>query len=121
MVFGYFAAMTAVPFDTLKMARKLEAAGFPAGQASGAAEAMVDAMTGADLATKADLTSEIRSLKIDLENKVDRLETKIDRVESRLDGKIELLRRDMTIRLGAMLIASTSIVLTAMRFMPLHP
>ncbi len=120
--------MNAVPFDTLKMARKLEAAGFPAGQASGAAEAMVDAMTGADLATKADLTSvkaelalvkadlksEIHTLKIDLENK-------IDRVETRLDGKIELLRRDMTIRLGAMLIASTSIVLTAMRFMPLHP
>jgi len=120
--------MNAVPFDTLKMARKLEAAGFPAGQASGAAEAMVDAMTGADLATKADLTlakadlkSEIHTLKIDLENKIDRLENKIDRVESRLDGKIELLRRDMTIRLGAMLIASTSILLTAIRFMPLHP
>jgi len=31
--------------------------------------------------------------------------------------KLELLRRDVTIRLGAMLIASTGVLLTAMRLM----
>ena len=47
--------MNAFPFDTLKMARKLEAAGFPGPQAAGAAEAMAEAMSGAELATKADV------------------------------------------------------------------
>jgi len=46
--------MNAIPFDTLKMARKLEAAGFPGPQAAGAAEAMAEAMSGVEL-TKADL------------------------------------------------------------------
>lgn len=47
--------MTAVPFDTLKLARKLEGAGFPAKQAGDTAEALAEAMAGAELATKADL------------------------------------------------------------------
>ena len=90
--------MNAIPFDTLKMARKLEAAGFAGTQAAGAAEAMADAMAGAELATKTDLLG----------------------AKAELENKLELLRRDMTIRLGAMLIASTTIVLTAMRFMTMH-
>jgi hypothetical protein len=47
--------VTAVPFDTLKLARKLEGAGFPAKQAGDTAEALAEAMAGAELATKADL------------------------------------------------------------------
>ena len=90
--------MNAVPFDTLKMARKLEAAGFPAAQAAGAEEALVEAMAGTELATKADVLG----------------------MKAELESKLEVLRRDMTIRLGAMLIASTSIVLAAMRFMGTH-
>ena len=131
--------MNAVPFDTLKMARKLEAAGFPGAQAAGAAEAMAEAMAGAELATKADVLgvkSDLQTVKTDLERTMlqtrhdlehaigktrQDLENKIDRVESKLESKIELLRRDMTIRLGAMLIASTSIILTAIRFLPLRP
>jgi hypothetical protein len=127
--------MIAVPFDTLKMARKLEASGFPVAQAVGAAEAMAEAMTTSDVATKADLQatktdlersislvrSDLLQVRTDLERSISQvrtdLETKIDRV----DTKIELLRRDMTIRLGAMLIGSTSIILAALRFMPPHP
>ena len=44
--------MNAVPFDTLKMAQRLEAAGFPASHAAGASEALAEALVGADLATK---------------------------------------------------------------------
>lgn len=120
--------MNAIPFDTLKMARKLEAAGFPGPQAAGAAEAMAEAMAGAELATKADVLavkSDLQTVKTDLERTIlqtrQDLENKIDRVDSKLESKIELLRRDMTIRLGAMLIASTSIILTAIRFLPLRP
>ena len=48
--------MTAVPFDTLKLARQLrEKAGFTPEHAEAAAEALAEAVGGADLATKADL------------------------------------------------------------------
>lgn len=43
----------AMPFDTLKLARRLEAAGFPAQQAGDMAEAIAEAVS--QLATKADL------------------------------------------------------------------
>ena len=138
--------MNAVPFDTLKMARRLEASGFPRAQAAGAAEAMAEAMAGAELATKAgvlavkddvlvlkaelkadlygvkaELERGLEQLRVDVDHKLERLEHKLERQGSMLEGKLELLRRDMTIRLGAMLIASTSIVLTAIRFLPVHP
>jgi hypothetical protein len=94
--------MNAVPFDTLKMARKVEAAGFTAAQSAGAAEAMAEAMSGAELATKGDVERGIGQVRTDLEN------------------RLELLQRDITIRLGAMMIASTGILLAAMRFMTMH-
>ena len=61
--------MTAVPFDTLKYARKLRDAGMPAEQAEGMADALVDSMTASDLATKADLRdfatkSDLRELEL---------------------------------------------------------
>ena len=43
----------AMPFDTLKLARRLEAAGFPPQQAGDMAEAIAEAVS--QLATKADL------------------------------------------------------------------
>jgi hypothetical protein len=43
------------PFDTLQLARGLEAAGFPLDQAGKMAEAIAKATIGADLATKTDL------------------------------------------------------------------
>src|SRR6185437_8387802 len=61
--------MNAVPFDTLKMAQRLEAAGFPAPQAAGASEALAEALVGADLATKADIAAvkaDIAGVKADI-------------------------------------------------------
>lgn len=55
--------MAAVPFDTLKLARKLEAAGFSSKQAGDAAEAIAEAM-GEEIATRADLELLKRDLKI---------------------------------------------------------
>ncbi|MFC5356194.1 hypothetical protein [Azospirillum himalayense] len=46
--------MSAVPFDTLKFATKLQAGGFTPDQARAAAEAFADA-TGQDIATKSDI------------------------------------------------------------------
>jgi hypothetical protein len=49
--------MTATTFDTLKFAKRLEAAGVPAPQAEAFAEAVREAQGEADLATKADIES----------------------------------------------------------------
>lgn len=87
--------MNAVPFDTLKMAQRLEAAGFGIPQAAGAAEALAEALTGADLATKRDIADVMAA--------------------------IELLQRDMTIKLGGMIIVAVGVLLAAIRYLPPHP
>ena len=141
--------MNAIPFDTLKMARKLEAAGFGAPQAADAAEAMAEAMSGAELATKADLLAvkedlkrEIGSLRTDVERGIGHetglvrselareshlvrtgmvaMETRLTTAITGVRTDLEILRRDMTIRLGAMAIASTGVMLAAMRYMLTH-
>jgi hypothetical protein len=71
----------ATPFDTLKLARRIEAAGFPPQQAGDMAEAIAEAVS--QLATKADL---------------------------------ELLKRDMTIRLGSMMIVAVGVILAGFKF-----
>ena len=78
--------MTAVPFDTLKLARKLESAGFPAKQAGDTAEAIAEAM-GEEVATRADL---------------------------------ELLKRDLKIWFGTVMVAAVGVILAAIRYLPVH-
>lgn len=65
--------MTALPFDTLKLAEKLHAGGFSEQQAKTAAAAFADAMSGGDLVVKADLReteirleAKVESIKVDL-------------------------------------------------------
>jgi hypothetical protein len=88
--------MAAVPFDTLKLARRLESAGFPPKQAGDTAEALAEAMSGAELATRSDL----------------------DRVRVELRAEIEPLRRDLTIRLGGMIVVATGVIPAAIRYLP---
>jgi hypothetical protein len=52
------------PFDTLKLARQFEAAGFAAKQAGDMAAAIAEAQVSADLATKRDLHDLEQRLKI---------------------------------------------------------
>ncbi len=47
-------------------------------------------------------------------------DAKFASLEAKFDSKIELLRRDMTIKLGGMLVIAVGVILAAMRFMP-HP
>jgi hypothetical protein len=113
--------MNAVPFDTLRMAQRLETAGFPSPQAAGAAEALAEALIGADLATKSDLASLRAELKAD--QLALRAELKADNAATRSDllSAIELLRRDMTIKMGGMVFVAVGVLLTAMRYMTAHP
>jgi hypothetical protein len=82
--------MPAVPFDTLKPARRLESAGFPTQQAGDMAEGIAEAPS--ELATKAD----IAGLRNDTKADIAALRTDIEL----LRRDIELAKRDMTIRLG---------------------
>ena len=54
------ALVMAIPFDTLKLARRLESAGFPPQQAGDMAEAIAEAIS--ELVTKADLQTAMRDL-----------------------------------------------------------
>jgi ActR/RegA family two-component response regulator len=80
-----------MPFDTLRLARRLEAAGFAPQQAGDMAEAIAEAV--AQLATKADLMA----------------------LEMRIDGKLEILKRDMTIRLGSMMVVAVGVILAGFK------
>jgi hypothetical protein len=98
--------MSVAPFDTLKLAGRLESGGFSAEQARTAPSALAEAMTGAELATKSDLgllRSDLDVLKNDLKNDIVQLEQRL------------------TIRLGGMLVIAVGILLAAIRYLPSHP
>lgn len=102
--------MNAVPFDTLKMAHRLEEAGFPTRQAAGASEALAEALVGADLATKGDLRQLEGSLRADMAA-----------LRAEIMAAMELLRRDVTIKIGSMMVVAVGVLLAAIRYLPPHP
>lgn len=108
--------MNAVPFDTLKLARDLQAAGLAPPVAAGASAALADAMTSTDFATRSDLAQTESRVTGEIKAAVTQSELRF----AALEAKLELLRRDMTIKLGGMMIIAVGVLLTAMRFMP-HP
>ena len=83
--------MAAVPFDTLKLARRLEAAGFPGKQAADTAEALAEAMSASELATKSGLAL----LKADLDALRAELKAEIAALRVEFRAEIALVRRDM--------------------------
>lgn len=125
--------MLAVAFDTLKLARKLESAGFPAKQAQDASAALAEAFaewqTTIDLATRQDLQKTGDSLRQDLQKTGDslrenlqRVDASIQRVETSSRAEAALLRSEMremelriVVRLGGMVIALGA-VLIAIRY-----
>jgi hypothetical protein len=66
--------MSAAPFDTLKYAEALKAAGVPDVQAKAQAEALADALRegGRELVTKADLKVAIAELKAEIQAMLNR-------------------------------------------------
>jgi len=79
--------MTTSSLDTLDIARRLKSVGFNDAQAEAVTEIIRDVRTAdlANLATRADI--------------------------ERLEAKLEIFRRDMTIRLGSMIVLATGILL----------
>jgi hypothetical protein len=139
--------MEAVLFDTLKLAKRLEASGLTAEASAGMSEALADVLSTTSLATKADVIAsekasraDIQALEKALRADMQASETGI-RADMRtmetsirhdiqmhvatllaeikgLDARMELLRRDMTVKVGGMMIAAVGIILAAMRYMP---
>jgi uncharacterized protein involved in exopolysaccharide biosynthesis len=117
--------MAAVPFDTLKLARRLEGAGFPPKQAGDTAEALAEAMSGADLATTADLDrlgtdlrAEIAALRAELKAEIAAVRAELKTEIAAVRAEVGLLRRDLTIRLGGMIVVAVGVILAAMRYLP---
>jgi hypothetical protein len=113
--------MSAVPFDTLKFARHLEASGMASSVAAGAAEALADALTGAELVTRSDLAKTTAELRSEITAVRSELRTENAATRTELKHDIEMLRRDITIKFGSMLVIAVGILLTAIRYLPPHP
>ena len=86
--------MTAVPFDTLKFAERLEAGGFTHPQAKAAAEAFAEAICQ-DMAPKSD----------------------IGEVELKIKGEIEASRADIIKWMFGAFVAQTGLLIAAFRLL----
>jgi len=79
--------MTAITFDTLAFAKKLEAKGFKAEQAAGVSEALKDALGNADLATRAEMSelttkADLERVRADLKIEIEKVRLEIEKVKS---------------------------------------
>ena len=83
----------ATPFDPLKLARRLEAAGFATQQAGDMAEAIAEAVS--QLATKADLAA----------------------LRTELKTEFEILKRGLTIGLGSMMVVAVGVILAGFKLL----
>ena len=84
--------MTAIAFDTMKLVRRLEAAGMEQPQATGVAEALAETMV-VEPATRADL----QHLDARLTGEIAALRSDMQRLDARLTGEIAGLRSDMQV------------------------
>ena len=81
--------MSAIAFDTLKLARRLrDTAHMPSEQAEGIADALAEAMSGAELATKADVTIAIDGAKAELKADIAVLSERIERRSAETDARL---------------------------------
>ena len=94
--------MTAIPFDTLKFVERLTSAGVPEPQAKAQAEALVEAMGGMELATKAD----IAAVRGDMRE-----------MEQRLNARIEAVKADMIKWVAGLLLAQAALVATLVKLL----
>ena len=102
-------------FDTLEITKRLRGAGFTEPQAEAVTGVLRDARDAdfSQLATKADLADVSASL-TQMRAEMAMFATKADFAALRLE--MEILRRDLTIRLGSMIVVATGVLLAAKFF-----
>lgn len=120
--------MNAVPFDTLGMARKPKASGMEGAMAVGMVEALVDALNGSGLETQVGIAGTIVAidglrieLKTEIASRHTELKTEIATLHTQPKTDNELLRREIVIKFGSMMVIAVGIMLTAMRYLLMHP
>jgi hypothetical protein len=90
-------------FDTLEISKRLKSVGFD--------DAQAEAITGVLRDSReADLS------KLATKDDVARVKDDITRLETTLRAEMEILRRDLTIRLGGMIVVATGVLLAAKFF-----
>ena len=115
--------MSAVAFDTLKLARKLrDTAQMSQVQAEGVADALAEAMSGAELATKGDLVP--LATKADLVEVDHHLEAKIAAVQAGVMGiqagfetKLAETKVDILRWMFAAVVAQTALIVGLLKFL----
>ena len=105
-------------FDTLQTAKRLKDAGFDEPQAEALTGLLRDVQQAeqGQLATKTDLAAldgKIDRLVAQLEAKIDRIAAELRAEFSLIRSEMEILRRDLTIRLGSMIVVATGVLLAA--------
>jgi len=103
--------MMSAGFDTLEVAKRLKGAGFDDAQA----EAITGVLREADLSRLA-TKDDVALVKDDLARVKDDLANDIAHLGTALRAEMEILRRDITIRFGSMLVVATGVLLAAKFF-----
>ena len=88
--------MSAVAFDTMKLARRLEAAGMNQPQATGVAEALAETMV-VEPATRADL----QSLDARLSGEISALRVEVEKFRGEMRAEFAMVRGEMQAGLAA--------------------
>jgi hypothetical protein len=107
--------------DTLQTAKPLREAGFAEPQAEALADLLRSAQVAgqAQLATKADLGAlyvKIDGVAATLSAKIDRFGAELKAEFALIRSEMEVLLRDLTIRLGSMIVVATGVLLAAKFF-----
>jgi hypothetical protein len=94
-----------VAIDTLKVAKRLRAAGFTEPQAEAVVAAVREATEGADVASKADIT--------DLRVEFADLRSELRQTELRLEAKIEAIKADILSRVFGLILGTLVVNIVA--------
>ncbi len=98
-------------FDTLKLARRLEGAGFTRAQADGAAEALADSLSN-DIATKGDIVG-LKDDIVGLKGDIAELRASISTLDGQVSTKIALLESRLSTEIASVRSATAQWIITA--------
>ncbi len=118
---AHIGPMMSAGFDTLEIEKRLKGAGFDDAQAEAITGVLREAREAdlSRLATKDDLAlvkDDLALVKDELARVKDELKNDIAHLGTALRAEMEILRRDLTIRLGGMLVVATAVLLAAKFF-----
>ena len=120
--------MVSAGFDTLEISKRLKGAGFDDAQAEAITSVLREAREAdlSRLATKDDLAhvrdeialvkDDLARVKDELARVKDELKDEIAHLGTAVRAEMEILRRDITIRFGSMLVVATGVLLAAKFF-----